>query len=110
MAADYYQVGTTTGSQAEALALASSVVEARLGACAQVSGPITSVYRWAGEVSTDEEWDLTVKTAADRLPALIDHLKANHSYDLPQILTTEIAGGSPEYLAWITEETRESAR
>lgn len=109
MAANYYQVGTTTGSRAEASALANAVVEARLGACAQISGPITSVYRWAGEVSTDEEWELTVKTTTARLPALIDYLKANHSYDLPQIVTTEIAGGSPEYLAWIAEETSESA-
>ena len=34
----------------------------RLAACVQVSGPITSTYRWQGKVETSQEWLCTIKT------------------------------------------------
>ncbi|SDC52180.1 divalent-cation tolerance protein CutA [Actinokineospora iranica] len=106
MATDFYQVVTTTDSAADADALASAIVDSRLGACAHIVGPITSVYRWDGKVVRDQEWRLVVKTAADRLDALIAHIKANHSYDVPMVIATEIVAGSDDYLSWVREETR----
>ena len=105
MAADYYQVVTTTDSEDEADKLASGIVENHLGACVHVI-PMKSVYRWEGKVEKDPELRLVVKTAADRVDALIDYIKANHSYDVPQIVGTEILVGSDEYLGWIRDETR----
>ena len=32
-------------------------------------------------------------------------IKANHSYETPQIVAYDIAAGSQEYLAWIDQET-----
>lgn len=81
-------------------------VEAKLGACAQIVGPITSVYRWEGEVRTDTEWRVEIKTAADRVASLVELLKVNHSYDVPEIIATPIEGGSEEYLSWLVSETR----
>lgn len=106
MAADHVIISTTTDSEATARTLATMVVEARLGACAQIVGPITSVYRWDGAVQTDQEWRVDIKTTADRVPALTDHIKANHSYDVPEIIATPITGGNPDYLTWVTTETR----
>lgn len=103
---DHVIVSTTTDSEEKARGLAAGAIDARLGACAQVVGPITSVYRWEGAVQNDQEWRVEIKTAADRLAALTDHLKANHSYDVPEIIATPINGGSAEYLAWLVEETR----
>ncbi|PPK64859.1 divalent-cation tolerance protein CutA [Actinokineospora auranticolor] len=105
MAADYYQVVTTAGSQDEADRLATGIVENHLGACVHVH-PVTSVYRWAGKVTRDLELRLVVKTAADRLRPLVDYIKANHSYDVPQVVATEVVAGSDEYLAWVRDETR----
>lgn len=104
----HVRVETTTGGRDEARALAESVVAARLVACAQVSGPIASSYRWQGKVETDEEWLLVCKTAADRLGALVAHLRAEHSYDVPEIIAVPVTGGDPDYLAWVTDETRET--
>ena len=42
----YLQVQTTTDSRAEAMELAREAVEERLAACAQVAGPIASMYWW----------------------------------------------------------------
>ncbi|MEV6552200.1 divalent-cation tolerance protein CutA [Streptomyces sp. NPDC051597] len=96
---------TTTDSRAEADALARGAVEARLAACAQITGPMTSVYRWQGAVETAEEWRVQFKTAAARYPDLERHLLAAHPYDTPEIIATPVARGSADYLAWLAAET-----
>ncbi|MDQ1042179.1 uncharacterized protein involved in tolerance to divalent cations [Streptomyces sp. V4I2] len=52
--AEYLTVLTTTDALDKAEALASSAVEATVAVCAQIGGPITSVYRWEGAVQTDQ--------------------------------------------------------
>jgi periplasmic divalent cation tolerance protein len=99
-------VSSTTDSESAARELAAGVVGARLGACAQIFGPITSVYRWEGEVRTDTEWRIEIKTAADRVIELVAAIRADHGYDVPEIIATPIEGGSAEYLAWLISETR----
>lgn len=107
MSSDHVIVSSTTDSEDAARTLASGAVDAKLGACAQIVGPITSVYRWEGAVQTDQEWRVEVKTAADRVAALTQYLKANHSYDVPEIIATPIEGGSAEYLKWLVDQTRD---
>lgn len=104
--AEHVIVVTTTDSEDRARELAAGAVAAKLGACAQVVGPVTSVYRWDGEVQTDPEWRVEIKTAADRVDPLTEHLVAAHTYDVPEVVATPITGGSAEYLAWVVDETR----
>ena len=102
----FLQVQTTTDSRAEAVELARAVVELRLAACAQVSGPIASTYWWEGTVERAEEWLLTLKLPASGYQALADFLTGSHSYDEPEIVATPIVAGSEGFLNWIEEETR----
>jgi periplasmic divalent cation tolerance protein len=99
-------VQTTTDSRAEAVELARGAVEARLAACAQVSGPVASTFWWEGEVERAEEWLLTLKLPASGYQALADFLARGHSYDEPEIVATPIVAGSESFLSWIEEETR----
>jgi periplasmic divalent cation tolerance protein len=103
--ADHYQVLTVTDSEADARRLADLAVERRLAACAQVVGPITSVYRWQGAVESATEWQVLLKTTASRVGELIEALRAEHKYDVPEVIATPIEAGTPDYLAWITSET-----
>ena len=103
------QVTTTADSEEAALRLARGIVEARLGACAQVLGPISSTYWWQGQVETAAEWMCVVKTSDDRLDALTAHIRANHSYDTPEVVATPVAGGDAGYLQWVEDETRHRA-
>jgi periplasmic divalent cation tolerance protein len=103
--AEYVQVLTTVDSEEAGLQLGRSIVSARLAACVQIVGPIRSLYWWQGKVDDAREWQLLMKTTTERLPALEAHIKANHSYDTPEIIVTPIAGGSAEYLNWVSEET-----
>lgn len=100
------RVETTVDSTDGAAALARSVVETRLVACAQVVGPIASTYRWQGAVTTDQEWLVVMKTAADRLDELVAHLRSAHPYDVPEVVATPIVGGNQDYLGWVTAQTR----
>ena len=50
MACEYVQLLTTAASEAEAGAIAAALVERRLAACVQITGPIKSIYRWRGEI------------------------------------------------------------
>jgi periplasmic divalent cation tolerance protein len=96
---------TTTDTPESAAALARSAVEARFAACAQIDGPLTSVYRWQGEIATDREWRVTFKTTAARYADLEAHLRAVHTYDTPEIVALPLSHGSADYLAWLDTET-----
>lgn len=101
----YVQVTTTTATQEEARQIARSSVERRLAACAQVIGPIVSTYWWQGGIETAGEWMCLLKTPASEFEPLARHIRAEHSYDTPEITATPISFGSPDYLAWIERET-----
>jgi periplasmic divalent cation tolerance protein len=105
-AAEYLQVQTTTDSRAEAMELSHAAVESRLAACAQVAGPVASMYWWDGKLERTEEWLVLLKLPADRYDELAVFLTERHSYDEPEIIALPILAGSPAYLTWLRDETR----
>ncbi len=98
-------VYVTAADVAEARRLGRTVVEERLAACANILPGATSIYRWDGAVTEAEEAVLIVKSTEALAPALTERLRALHSYDVPCIIVVPIAGGSPDFLAWIEAET-----
>lgn len=86
-----------------------AVVEERLAACANLLGAIESVYWWEGNLESGNEVALVVKTAEDRVDALIQRLVELHPYDCPCIISLPIEQGHPPFLDWIHAETRTSA-
>jgi periplasmic divalent cation tolerance protein len=102
----FCQVTTALANAEAAQRVATSAVSARLAACAQVSGPVTSTYWWRGAVESATEWIVTFKTTVERYPALEKHLRDEHPYDVPEILCLPIVAGSPAYLDWVATETR----
>ncbi len=88
-----------------AKALARSLVDARLAACVSLL-PQTAVYRWQGRVEEAAETLLLAKTWADRVDALVAHVRDHHPYELPEVLAVESAGGLDRYLDWLHAETR----
>lgn len=100
------QVSTTTGTREVAERIAVELVDLRLAACAQVSGPITSTYRWQGTVENAEEWLCTAKTTRQQVPAIQELLKRLHPYEMPELIATPIVGGSEAYLKWVVEQVK----
>jgi periplasmic divalent cation tolerance protein len=106
---DYIEVHSTTDSREEADRICAAVVEARLAACAQVTGPIRSAYWWQGKIERADEYFLMMKTTRDRFGALAKLIRENHSYETPDIVAVPILEGTEDYLEWISSETRERA-
>jgi len=79
------------------------LVDRKLAACVNIVGPVQSIFRWKGEVQDAKETLLLIKTTEDRFPEIRDILRAQHSYELPEIISIRIADGLPEYLAWMGE-------
>jgi periplasmic divalent cation tolerance protein len=104
---DVCLVTTTVGAREAADGMATSAVTVRLAACAQVSGPVQSTYRWEGKIETAQEWVVQFKTPAARATALVAHVRAIHPYEVPEVVVTPVSGGNPDYLAWVHEETRD---
>jgi periplasmic divalent cation tolerance protein len=102
---EYIQVFTTVEKREDAERIASSVVHTRVAACAQVLGPIHSIYRWKGKVEEAGEWLCVMKTRQDLFPALEKEIKRIHPYEVPEIVALPIVAGSASYLQWIDEET-----
>lgn len=103
--ADYLTVLTTTDTPEKAEALARGAVEARVAACAQISQPVTSVYRWQDTIETAAEWQVLFKTTAARYEELEAHIREAHDYETPEVIATPITQGSEGYLAWVVAET-----
>ena len=107
--AEYVQVQTAVPSREEGLRIARSAVDARLAACAQVIGPMTSTYWWKGEVEVAEEYLVLLKTPAARYADLERHIKQEHSYEVAEIISVPVNAGLASYLAWMDEETQAPA-
>lgn len=100
-------VTTTAPDRATADAIAAALVDRRLAACVQVSGPITSVYRWQGAVETSEEWLCTAKTTDERWEAIEALIAELHPYETPELVATPITQASAAYAAWVRNEVAE---
>lgn len=98
-------VFSTFPSAEKAAEVAKVLVTERLAACANLVGPVRSIYRWKGEVQDDTETLAVIKTTSERLEALKTRLAALHPYEVPEVIALPVAGGHAPYLAWVTDET-----
>jgi len=97
-------VYVTARDRPEALRIARKVVGERLAACANVF-PVRSCYWWEGELEEGSEVAIVLKTRAALLDGLVSRIKQLHSYKVPCVVALPIAGGNPDFLRWVAEET-----
>ena len=104
MRVEALQVVTTISERKDAEALADAVLESRLAACVQISGPIDSRYWWNGRIEKSAEWLLTIKTRRDLYKRLERLLLERHPYDQPEIIGTAVSEVTAGYLKWLNEQ------
>jgi len=98
----------TAGSRVEALQLAEMLVERCLAACVQILPEMTSIYRWQGSIQRDAEFLLLAKTTAARFHELEQTVRANHSYETPEIIAVPAREISAPYFSWLIESVTKS--
>ena len=98
----------TTWPDAEsAEAFAALAVGERLAACANILGPLRSVYRWRGAVEQAQEIPMLLKTTAAAAEALRGRFVEHHPYETPAFVALPLdeAASLAPFLAWISAET-----
>ena len=91
-------------SRDEAKKFGRTIVEERLAACVNIVPQIDSYFWWNGEVQSDQESLMILKTTEAKIDKLIKFVKENHPYDIPEIITLPVAEGLPDYINWIIDE------
>jgi periplasmic divalent cation tolerance protein len=107
MAGDYIVVLITTPSQETARMIARLLLEKKLAACANILSPVNSLYTWHGEIHDDQEVLMLVKTRTDLFnDEFMQAVKANHPYEVPEMIALPILAGYQPYLDWMSEVTQ----
>lgn len=100
----------TINSYDNAVKLSQLLVEKKLIACANIVGSaqqgITSVYFWENKIENDQEILMIMKSRTDLLREIVDEVKKNHPYKVPEIIATPIIGGNPDYIQWVIGATK----
>ena len=92
----------TVPSKEESEKISRSLVEKDLAACVNIIPSVQSVYKWEGEINTDNELLLVIKGRTDNLEALEKEVLQLHSYDTPEVISFSIEKGNKEYLNWLS--------
>ncbi len=94
----------TTSGEDESERLARVLLDQKLIACANIVPRVHSLFRWEGTIEDSDESLLILKSTSETLPAIKEYIGQHHSYEVPEVLALPVAGGSEEYLTWVTSE------
>eukprot|EP01023_Acetabularia_acetabulum_P018601 TRINITY_DN19398_c0_g2_i5.p1 TRINITY_DN19398_c0_g2~~TRINITY_DN19398_c0_g2_i5.p1 ORF type:complete len:179 (-),score=25.80 TRINITY_DN19398_c0_g2_i5:237-773(-) len=87
--------------------IAAKLVETKLAACVNIIPGLTSVYWWEDKVNEDPELLLMIKSQKKLLTDLTKQVQKIHPYDECEVIATDIVGGSPTYLQWVMDSTKD---
>jgi periplasmic divalent cation tolerance protein len=99
-------VFSTISSLDEAKKISYEIVNKRLAACVNIINGLTSVYEWKGEVCTDTECLMIIKTRRELFENLKKEIVSLHPYEVPEIVSFDITDGLESYLDWIQKNTK----
>jgi periplasmic divalent cation tolerance protein len=99
--ADLVLVLTTEADQERAESLARTLLQRRLAACVALQ-PLTSLYRWQGELQRSAEVQLLIKTHPACLEPLRQAVLERHSYTTPEWIHWPARCGAG-YGAWLAD-------
>ncbi|MEM2912147.1 MAG: divalent-cation tolerance protein CutA [Candidatus Bathyarchaeia archaeon] len=96
----------TTSSKEEAEKIVRGLLEEKLIACANIIGPVHSLFWWQGKIDIAQEHLILMKTRKDLFDKLSKRVKALHSYEVPEIIAIPIVKGFKPYMEWLNHSLR----
>jgi len=97
-------IWSTFGDMHSAEAVADTLLEERLIACANILPAVRSLYRWNGERGEGSEVAVLFKTRADLLEKATARLEALHPYDAPAISGWRCDAAGAATLGWLNAD------
>ena len=104
--AGFIQITITVGTREEGEQLVRNLVENRLIACGQISGPIRSTYWWKNKIEVAQEWVCLAKSKEEKFKAIAHQVRRLHSYEVPEIIAVPVIAVDENYAHWLEEELR----
>ncbi len=101
METKYLVALVTAKDNEEAQKISRAILEKRRAACVNIVPAVNSSYWWMDKIESANECMLIIKTEVRMLNSIIEIIKKNHSYSVPEIIALPISGGNPDYLKWI---------
>ena len=95
----------TASGVEEAENISRKLVDSGAAACCNIIPSISSIYIWEGKINRENEVLLIIKTSADSVDEVTQQIKEIHSYELPEIISIPVTGGSDDYIKWVKSIT-----
>ena len=99
----YAFVVITTPNKEEAVKIVRILLKERLIACANILGPVSSLFWWQGKIDEENEFLVFMKSRKSLFERISERVTEIHSYDVPEIILLPIIEGSPPYLDWLRD-------
>lgn len=102
-----FLIYSTWPNEASAKQAMSQLLQQQLIACANIAQPATSIYRWQGEVCSEKEVQVWMKTGTKDITNLRKEFLKLHPYEIPAFLAIPIEpqhshGG---FIHWLEQQT-----
>jgi len=97
----YTLVVMTVPNKEEGEKIVHRLLQERLIACANITGPVSSLFWWKEKIDKANEFLVFMKSHKKLFDKLCERVREMHSYDVPEILATPITKGLPSYLDWL---------
>ncbi len=92
---------TTISNKYCAEKIARKLIQDKLAACVSIK-EISSFYIWEDNIENDNEYEVTIKSKPEKLDNLINFLKIEIGYDIPQIIYKKFES-EKNYYKWVEE-------
>lgn len=85
----------------EATKIVRDLLKERLIACANIVGPVSSLFWWEGKIDKASEFLVIMKSRKNLFKKLSERVKELHSYEVPEVIALPVIEGLPSYLNWL---------
>jgi periplasmic divalent cation tolerance protein len=99
--ASYVVVFVMVSDEKEATKIVRNLLKERLIACANIVGPVSSLFWWKGKIDKASEFLVIMKSRKNLFKKLSERVKELHSYEVPEVIALPITEGLPSYLNWL---------
>jgi periplasmic divalent cation tolerance protein len=108
--AGWVVVLSTAGNIREAHQVSRHLLRKRLAGCVNIVPHVRSSYWWKGKIESASECLLVIKSRANLFKKIHSEIKQISSYDCPEVIALKVRAGSKDYLSWLTQSLKPSAR
>ena len=98
---------TTIDNKKKANSIAKNLISNKLAACVNILSNVEYVYQWKGEIHTDNEFIMIIKTKLANVDSVKRFIQINHNYDIPEIITSNFSIIDEKYLKWFNNSIEE---